>query len=306
MYALITGGTGFVGPYLRAELESRSHMAVTLNSKCNITVREDISRQVGSFLAECPKPGDAVIFHLAALSHVGQSWVNPDHYVNVNVGGTVQLLNALAEHSFVGRLVFVSSAEVYGNQANGTLITEAITPSPLSPYAASKAAAETFVLQYQRAFGFDAIITRPFNHIGPNQADKFLVAAIAKRVVEAQRLNRTTIDVGNLSAIRDFLDVRDVVAGYVDIAECGKPGEVYNICSGVGIVVKDLVEQLIALSGRTLSLRVDPDLVRPVEVEALVGSNEKLVTDVGFTPRFSLDATLKDVLEYWQGQSEPS
>ena len=304
MRALITGGSGFVGPFLSNELKLRSHEAVVLDHTCDLTNYEDTTHNIAEFINLSPDKDNLAVFHLAALSHVGMSWDNPARYVEVNVQGTVNLLKALADIGFTGRFIFVSSAEVYGKTLNRTPIVENVKAAPLSPYAASKLAGEEFVLQYQRAYGYEGIIARPFNHIGPNQTDKFLVSAIAKRIVEAELAQHNSIDVGNLDAVRDFLDVRDVVRAYVDIAEYGENAQVYNICSGVPTTVRTLVDELISLSGAELHLSVNPSLVRPIEVEYLVGDNSKLVTRANFTQKYTLSSTLEDVLKFWRGRVE--
>ncbi len=303
MRALITGGSGFVGPYLKSELESRLYSVAVLDHKCDLTQPDQVESHITPFLAN--GSGDSVtVFHLAALSHVGMSWQSPSRYVEVNIGGTVNLLKMLSDAKFQGKFVFVSSAEVYGKSDTPRPISESTQANPLSPYAASKLAAESFVMQYSRAYDFHAVVARPFNHIGPNQLDKFLVPAIAKRIVTAQRANVDTIDVGNLDAVRDFLDVRDVVGAYVDLAERSNPGEIYNVCSGKGTIVRKLVETMIEISGYPLRLQVNPDLVRPIEVEYLVGDNTKIAESINFVPKFDLAATLSDVLKFWRDQLE--
>ena len=149
---------------------------------------------------------------------------------------------------------------------------------------------------------FRSVSFRPFNHIGPGQAPQFLVSAIAKRIVEAQKAGAGHIEVGNLDAVRDFLDVRDVVRAYVDLAERGTSGEVYNIASGVGNRVSDVVQRMIELAEAAVEVVVSPELVRTIEVPELVGDRSKITREVGFDPAFSLDATLRDVLEFWRSR----
>ncbi len=291
-----------MGPYLLSELERRKSRAIELHEKIDITDSVAIRNEVARFLALIPRDEKAVIFHLAALSHVGKSWSGPAEVISVNVGGTANILAGLAELGFRGRFVYVSSAEVYGNQPQVDAINEAHPTLPLSPYAASKLAAEVFVQQVHRAHALDTVIARPFNHIGPGQSESFLVSAIARRITEAVRVGSPTIEVGNLGAIRDFLDVRDVVRAYCDLAETALSGETYNISSGAGRSVAEVVKEMIRLSGARLEVSVNPGLTRAIEVPRLVGDCTKLQEATGFRPLHSLEATLGDVLQYWRGR----
>ncbi|MDA8116697.1 MAG: GDP-mannose 4,6-dehydratase [Actinomycetota bacterium] len=304
MFALITGSHGFVGPYLVRELHSRGHQVAELAAGVDITDRSAVEVEVKAYMARLQGGEAGAVFHLAALSHVGRSWSDPASVIQVNVGGTANLLGCLADAGFKGRFLFVSSAEVYGNQPDVSLIEESAVASPLSPYAASKLAAEVFVMQARRAFGLDVLIARPFNHIGPGQSPDFLVSALAKRIVAAERSGAESIAVGNLSAVRDFLDVRDVVRAYCDIVEGGSAGELFNVASGQGVAVSDVLERMLSLAGTSLRARVSESLVRKVEVPRLVGDASKLRGATSFRPEYDLDSTLADVLAHWRRESD--
>ncbi len=306
MYALVTGSRGFVGPYLLAALRTRGAKVFEFDPTLDIRDAAAVSQEVENFAELIPSGEIGVVFHLAAMSHVGKSWDNPSEVVGVNVGGSANLLASLAKAGFQGRFVYVSSAEVYGNQPGVDLLTETHPRLPLTPYAASKLAAEEFVLQMHRAHSIDVVIARPFNHIGPGQSENFLVSAIARRIADAARSGKSSIEVGNLGAVRDFLDVRDVVNAYCEIAVLGICGEIYNISSGVGRSVRDVVAEMIELSGAELELVVSPSLARGIEVPRLVGDSSKLFSATGFVPRQSLEATLQDVLKYWRGRQAAS
>jgi GDP-4-dehydro-6-deoxy-D-mannose reductase len=174
--------------------------------------------------------------------------------------------------------------------------------APLTPYAASKLAAEAVVAQAHLGHGQHVITVRPFNHIGPGQTPNFAVPALAKRIVDADRLGAATIPVGNLSARRDFTDVRDVVRAYRLLVESGQPGEIYNVCSGRDVSIREIADGLLELAGTTLEFEVDPSLVRPVEVPVLRGDPARLVDATGWAPEVPLDRTLADVLAYWRQQ----
>ena len=302
MYALVTGSRGFVGPYLIEHLRQSGSVAIELEEDVNICDRSALVEDVKRYLSGIPAGTIPVVFHLAALSHVGQSWNNLTDVISVNVAGTANICSILHEAEFDGRLIFVSSAEVYGNHPGKESLSEWEKAAPLSPYAASKLAGEEFVLQFHRAWGLDVVVARPFNHIGPGQRESFLVSAIAKRITEAVHTGESFIEVGNLSAVRDFLDVRDVVRAYCDLAEAGESGKTYNISSGFGTIVSQLVGRMIELCGANLDMVVSPALTRNIEVPRLVGNSSELIGATGFDPKFTLDATLLDVLSWWRAR----
>ncbi len=172
---------------------------------------------------------------------------------------------------------------------------------PITPYGASKVAASYLALQAWLGSGLETIRVRPFNHTGPGQSARFLVPALAQRIVEAERDERDEIAVGNLDPVRDVNDVRDVVRAYRLLASDGAPGEVYNVCSGTGVSVREIAELLLAHAQRPLRLVQDPALVRPVEVPRLVGDASKLRAATGWEPEYTLDDTLRDVLQGARG-----
>jgi GDP-4-dehydro-6-deoxy-D-mannose reductase len=243
------------------------------------------------------------IYHLAALSHVGQSWEAPAEVLRVNVAGTAVLLAAARAAGTDPVTLVISSAEVYGAVTPDDLpITEDRVPAPVSPYAASKAAAEQVALQAWRGYGQRVVVVRPFNHVGPRQSPAFAVSALAKRIVEARRSGAERIAVGTLTARRDFTDVRDVVRAYRLMATRGEPGAIYNVCSGHEVSVAEVADRLLALSGARLELATDPELVRPVDVPVLRGDPHRLERATGWKPEITLDDTLGDVLAYWDSQ----
>jgi GDP-4-dehydro-6-deoxy-D-mannose reductase len=194
-------------------------------------------------------------------------------------------------------VLVVGTAEEYGAVDPGEIpITETAPLRPHSPYAASKVAADYVALQAFLGEGVPTVRVRAFNHTGPGQSTRFLVPAIAHRIVEAEREGRDDVAVGSLDPVRDLTDVRDVVRAYRLLVERGTLGEVYNVCSGHGLSVREIATRLVDLTPRSLQLRVDPDLVRPVDVPHLVGDPSKLRADTGWLPSIDLDATLAAVL----------
>jgi GDP-4-dehydro-6-deoxy-D-mannose reductase len=243
------------------------------------------------------------IYHLAAMTHVGESWDFPAEVLRVNVLGTASVLAAARAEREPPVVLVVSSAEVYGSVAPDELpIDETMPLRPLSPYAASKAAAEQLALQAWRGYGQPVIVVRPFNHIGPGQAPTFAVSALAKRIVEAQRSGSSTVAAGTLTARRDFTDVRDVVRAYRSLVVEGTTGEIYNVCSGHDIAVSEVAYRLCALAGADVELVDDPTLVRSVDLPVLRGDYGRLAADTGWKPEIPFDDTLADVLEFWRGQ----
>jgi GDP-4-dehydro-6-deoxy-D-mannose reductase len=262
----------------------------------------DPTALLGAMSAAAP---DAV-YHLAALTHVGQSWEEPLQVLEVNIMGTAAVLAAARQCGTDPRVLVTSSAEVYGAVTDPGLLplSETSPTAPLTPYAASKLAAEAVVDQAYLGHGQHVITVRPFNHIGPGQTPNFAVPALAKRIVEADRRGSPTIPVGNLSARRDFTDVRDVVRAYRLLVEAGRPGEVYNVCSGRDVSIREIADGLLKLAGTTLEFETDPTLVRPVEVPVLRGDPTRLVDATGWKPEVPLDQTLADVLAYWRQHAE--
>ncbi len=241
------------------------------------------------------------VYHLAAWSHVGRSWEHPEEALRVNALGTLALLEAARACRGRPRVLLVSSAEVYGRVQPADLpIGEDSPLRPVSPYAASKVAAEFLGVQAHLAHGLAVLRARPFNHVGPGQSPDFVVPAMARRILEASREGRATIKVGNLSARRDFTDVRDVVRAYRLLVLSGEPGQVYNVCSGRDVAIKEVVQRLAALVDANLRLEPDPGLMRPADVAVLRGDPSRLVQATGWRPEVSLEQTLADVLAEWR------
>ncbi len=298
--AFITGANGFVGRYLTSHLEEHGYEVSGFDAVAGSGVQTlditDASACVHSFSEAAGASEPPVIFHLAAVAHVGESWERPEHTWRVNTLGTVNVLAAAAA-VHASRVLVVASSEVYGNvNAEACPLTEDQPLRPTSPYGASKAAADLAALQAFLGSGLNTIRVRSFNHTGPGQSPTFLIPGLAKRIAEAERAGATEIAMGNPDPIRDISDVRDVVAAYRLLAEAGHPGEAYHVCSGVGHRVGALAERLIAHSETINAIVEDPALVRPVDIPVLIGSNEKLRAHTGWAPRHTLDETLTRLL----------
>jgi GDP-4-dehydro-6-deoxy-D-mannose reductase len=296
--ALVTGASGFVGRHLVAHLEAAGDAVVGVDRETDgvdITDAEVLSRLFGEV-----RP--TVVYHLAGWADVGGSWAHPVEAFRVNAEGTLNVLLAAAEIG-VERVLAVSSADVYGIVTPDELpLTEDSPLRPASPYAASKVAADYLGLQAWLGRHLPVIRVRAFNHLGPGQTDKFVAPALASRIARAEREGGEVLTVGDLSARRDFTDVRDVVRAYRLLVERGEPGQVYNVCSGTDLAVQDLADQLVAQAKVPLRLEVDETLLRPVELPVLRGSHDRLTAATGWQPEISISQTLTDLLEDWRAR----
>ena len=290
---LLVGGTGFVGSHMRASLETTCSVVATGRA---VDVRNP--DQLRALIAEVQP--DQVI-NLAAITTLRESFENPRDTYDINFLGTLNLLMALRECDFKGRLLFVSSSEVYGLLAEHELpVSEARIPKPLSPYAVAKIAAEALCYQWSQAEKFEIVTARPFNHIGPGQSERFAIADFGRQVAAIKLgLSEPVIHVGDIDTIRDFIDVRDVVSAYRLLLAQGENGEVYNVCSGKERSIRSLIERMCELAGVTVELRPDPARFRLSEQRRVCGSNDKLVADTGWMPNYSLDQTLSDIVDFW-------
>lgn len=291
MRALITGATGFVGPHLVHHLEAEGDDVTGIGH----TDGPDLLDGDGWMQLVADTSPD-VIYHLAGFSDVGASWKTPRDAFRCNAEGTMSVLEA-ARLNDVRRVVVVSSADVYGIASPASLpLGESAPIQPRSPYGASKQAAEAVAQQYNRGWGLDVIVVRPFNHIGPGQSPNFFAPAIATKIARAELAGGGEVTHGDLSPERDFTDVRDVVRAYRLIATAGRRGATYNVCSGKAVAMSTILDDLIRAAMVPISTAPDPDLVRPVDLPVLRGSFEALREDTGWEPSIELSQTLTDVL----------
>ncbi len=291
MKTLVTGSSGFAGRHLVAHLESVGDAVTGLDRSEGVDLTNP--RAVATAL-EAVRP--EVVYHLAGFSDVGASWTRPREAFDVNAIGTMNLLDA-AESVGVRRVVVVASADVYGTVREDELpLTEEQPVRPMSPYAASKLAAEALAKQAWWGHGLETVIVRAFNHLGPGQSPRFVAAGLADRVARNEVEGRTEIEVGNLTPRRDFTDVRDVVRAYRLLALGGQPGETYHVCSGHDVAIRELADRLVAMADRPMTLVADPELQRPVDLPVLRGDNSKIRAATGWEPEIPLDRTLADLL----------
>ena len=290
MRALVTGSNGFVAHHLIRHLRASGDEVYGIDRERDVT--DEVSmRQVFEWFHP------DVTYHLAALTHVGESWDHADEFTRVNVVGTQRVLDAAFEAVPTSTTVVVSTSEVYGIvRAEDQPLRETFRVAPANPYSASKVEAEHVARDVVRLRGQRVVIARPFNHLGPGQSPTFVVPALVTRLLDAVEHGDSEIFVGDLSTSRDFSDVRDVVRAYRLLATLGVSGEAYNVASGHDVALTDIAAQLVERLAPHVALVVDPSLLRPVEIPVFRGSFEKLHQATGWSPEISLRQTLDDVV----------
>ncbi|MFA5374695.1 MAG: GDP-mannose 4,6-dehydratase [Dehalococcoidia bacterium] len=310
--ALITGITGFAGSHLAEHLlNKKMEVYGTARWRSNLDNIEHIKNDIHLLNADM-RDGHSLevvleesnpdyIFHLAAQSFVPMSWRAPADTMETNVIGTIHLFEAVRKLNINPKIQIAGSSEEYGMVYTDELpITEEHQLRPLSPYAVSKIAADKLSYQYHMSYGLHTVITRGFNHTGPRRGEVFVTSNFAKQIAEIEKGAKPIIHVGNLDTTRDFTDVRDMVRGYLLAADKGQPGEVYNICSGKAIKIRDLLDLLVCMSHKKIKVQQDPDRMRPSDVEALRGDCSKFVKQTGWKQTIPFEKTMEDLLNYWR------
>lgn len=307
--ALIIGGAGFVGNYLMDYLKKEYGWSVAVTKmESEVIQKEDIDIYDLDILDK-----DAIvkvlylvkpdyIFHLAAQSSVGLSWKNPGITIDVNIKGSVNLLEAIKKWGGTPRILMIGSGEEYGYISKESIpIQEETILHPGNIYAATKACQNMLGKIYSDAYQMEIIMVRAFNHIGPAQSPIFVISDFCKQVAEIEKAQRPpVIQVGNLSAYRDFTDVRDVVAAYTLLMKKGKSGETYNVGSGKAIQIQTILEEILQLSSVEIKIEVDKAKLRPVDIPVIEADIKKLVETTGWKRKYKLIDTLKETLNYWR------
>jgi len=291
---LVTGAGGFVGQHLSQYLASVGDDVLACpgpggSGSLDVTDAGAVAERILSFQPEG-------IVHLAGISSVAWSHAYPSRTSLVNGVGTVNVLQGVREHSPKAHVLVIGSGEMYGRIREGCRAHEDDTLRPLSPYSASKCASETFARQYAASYGVHAICVRPFNHIGRGQASQFVVPSLARQIAEITNGRRdAVIEVGDLTPVRDFLHVRDVVRGYRLLLERGERGTPYNLCSGQPCSIRSLLEQLLELSGVKAKIHLNKDRLRPAEIPWLVGDAAR-IQRLGWKPEDTVHSALAEAL----------
>ena len=246
------------------------------------------------------------ILHLASFSSVAFSWQKPVLSFNNNTNIFLNLLEALRETGLKCKILSVGSSEEYGIVRKKDIPLPESTPlNPISPYAVARVSQELLSKIYIDGYGLDIIMTRSFNHIGPRQEEVFVVSSFAKQMVKIKQENRNqgVLRVGNLKIVRDFLDVRDVVKAYYLLLQKGKSGEIYNVCAGRGITLKELINYIADYLGIRVELKVDQSLIRPNDNPVIIGNNKKIRDELGWHPEIPLKKSIADICDYWEHAS---
>ena len=307
---LVTGATGFAGSHLLDRLlESHEAVAAWSSARGRAAPQSDprvrwtpvdvLDRIAVERAVRELQP--RVIFHLAGLPHVGESWKTADRPLQVNALGTHHLLDAVERAAPGCRVVVAGSALVY--RPSNRALREDDPLAPSDPYGVSKLAQEMLA---ERA-ATPVVRTRPFNHAGPRQRESFVTSSFAKQIAEIEAgVREPVLLVGNLDARRDIMDVRDTARAYEALAVSGTAGRVYNVCSGTAYRIGDVLERLLGLARKKVTVRQDPARLRPSDNPLVLGDHSRLTTDTGWRAEIPIEATLADLLGWWRLQVAPA
>ncbi|MDD9370287.1 MAG: GDP-mannose 4,6-dehydratase [Acidimicrobiales bacterium] len=298
MRALVTGAGGFVGVHLVRHLEEQGDDVVQLERNVDGIDITDADALTEAVVAAKPE----AVYHLAGAADVGGSWAEPRSTFLANALGTLNVLEASREAG-AERVLAVTSADVYGRVTQDELPLDEDQPlRPVSPYAASKVAADAIAQQAWLGHKLPVVRVRAFNHLGPGQSDRFVAPSVAARIARNERDGGDEVPIGNMTPRRDVTDVRDVVRAYRLLIEAGEAGAVYNVCRGAAVSVEQLAQALIGMAERPMRLVSDPALQRPVDIPVLVGDNGALRRATGWEPTIPLEQTLSDILADWRAR----
>ena len=312
---LITGMSGFVGWHFLNYLEdekisaeilgidhttfhpSRAFKSLEVSSAdINLLEREKIKKILKEFRPD-------YILHLASFSSVAYSWQHPIESFQNNTNIFLNLVESVQESDIKTRILSVGSSEEYGNLSKKDLpVRETHSLNPLSPYAVARVSQEMLSRVFVSNYNSDIVMTRSFNHIGERQKDAFVVSSFARQLIEIKlgKHKEHQILTGDISIVRDFVDVRDVVAAYYKLLLTGKKGEMYNICSGTGTSLKDIILKMAKILNLDIKIIIDKNLLRPNDNKIIIGSNSKIKKETGWANKISLDTSLRDILSYWE------
>ena len=310
MKSLVIGAAGFVGDYLIQHLKELHHTVAATKlpneSLCIPGIRiYDLNILNPLAIAELlRKERPDQIYHLAAQSSVSFSWKNPGITVDVNIKGSLNVLDTVRHLDYNPRVLLVGSGEEYGYvRPEDVPIKEETILRPGNIYAATKVCQNMMGTLYNQAYGVNVILVRSFNHVGPKQAPMFVVSDFCKQTVEIENKTKPPVmKVGNLNSKREFTDVRDVVRAYSMLMEHGIPGETYNVGSGHAIEIRHLLNMILSHAKIPIQIEVDPSKVRPVDVPIIEADISKLVAATGWHPEYSLDQIIEDTLNYWRAE----
>ncbi len=313
MKAFITGIAGFAGRHLTGYLLDRGDEVTGLEPEgcedVDVLIKEHgIKIHIGdirdekTLLDALRQSKPDIVFHLAAQSSVRLSFENPQDTFSINIMGTLNLLETITRLDTPTKTLVITSSEIYGPLTPEECpVTEIHPLRPVNPYAVSKAAVDLLAYQYVKSYGQQVYIARAFSHSGPWQKTVGVLSDWAFQIAKIDLgISPPTFKVGNINVNRDYTDVRDVIKAYVAIVDKGRPGEPYNVCSGIGYELGELLEKYRRFTRKKIKIEIDQSRMRPVDIPMLVGSNEKLRRDTGWSPAIDIDTTLKDIFDYWR------
>jgi GDP-4-dehydro-6-deoxy-D-mannose reductase len=303
---LITGAGGFVGKYLTKALINKnmevlgvSRSSGFLNGnpddryKCDVLKKGQIKRIIANYRPD-------YIVHLASPAFIPNSLRNPKKTYRTIFNGTLNLLECIYELRLPVRFLHVSSADVYGRGIQNCL-KEDDPYDPINPYSSAKACSELLCRQFFLTYDLDVVIARPFNHTGPEQSIDFVCSNFAYQIASMRPDDEKVIYTGNVDVSRDFLDVRDVVEAYTLLLNKGKPGEVYNVCSGKGILIREIIDKLFTIANYPDGkFSIDPRKARKDDIKSRIGDNGKIISETGWRPNIDITETLKELYLYWK------
>lgn len=305
---LVTGANGFAGKHLLTELLANGYDVLAIGGSQTLGIAARDGVEYRTLDLRDPAQTEKIDFtavtgvvHLAGMTSVGASFDQPLQYMLVNIGIEINLFEAAIKQAAEPRFLIISSGTLYDPRASQPL-NEASPILPNSPYAVSKISQEQMALYYETR-GFEVIIARPFNHIGPGQGPGFIAPDFAQQIVAIEQGQQQEVLVGNLDAKRDYTDVRDIVRAYRLLLEKGRSGETYNICSGNPVSGHEILDGLSRAAGVQPTVKQDSDKMRPSDTPVLSGTHDKLTKDTGWQPDIPLETTLKDVIADWRSKS---
>jgi GDP-4-dehydro-6-deoxy-D-mannose reductase len=294
--ALLIGGNGFVGKHMNRIL--KNEFTVTSTGR-EFDIRD---KELICDLVESVRP--SVVINFAFVTTVLETFADPYYTYQTGLIGMLNLLQALKSINFNGKILNISSSEVYGFPDQSDFPIGELAPlKPMSPYSVAKISAESLCYQWCKSEGMHIVTARPFTHIGPGQSDRFALSSFAKQLAEMELgLKEHVMNVGNLCNTRDITDVRDVVKAYYLLLKYGQKGEIYNVCSGSEVEISVLLDHLIEISGIEVAVNTDKSLVRSLDKNRIIGSYNKLKNATGWSPEISLEITLSDMIKFWKEQ----
>jgi GDP-4-dehydro-6-deoxy-D-mannose reductase len=316
---LITGISGFVARHFIEFLEKNEIHSSILGIDLNYPQIDQRDYKFVKWSFEsidflCREKGENIfsqfqpdyVLHLASYSSVAFSWREPIISFQNNTNIFLNLIDSIRKLNIEARVLSVGSSEQYGNvDANDIPLKETHELKPVSPYAVARCAQELLSKIYVSGYGMDIIMTRSFNHVGPWQRETFAIPSFAKQLIGIKKggLSKGELIVGDLSIIRDFLDVRDVVSAYYQLLHEGRKGEIYNVCSGKGVSLKEIIDLMAKSLNIDIITNVNEELIRPDDNRIIIGSNEKIKKELSWEVKYLLEQSLKDTLDYWNSQS---